>query len=297
VPPDATDPSAASPQGRTASRAAAPRPRPAHYAHTLSDHVRHAIGETAFGLDGRLRHWQDALLPGIGSHLRRRIPELVDPQRLRQPERAPAFVVNSFIPWLERAGSLILDDRHGFDELCFGARCPTGIRGTPPQLDLLAIDGHRLVAVTAAAADYLLRRPPSLAAAYAGASFGADMAGWQALLDQLRAGGPPFRHLDAAGIVKLAVGLDRSFPQHDVSLLYLFWEPVGGERLAPFARHREEIDRVLAFTSGDRVGFAASTFADLWGRWLEPPAHPAVPALVRALRQRYGVTMDNSALV
>lgn len=200
------------------------------------------------------------------------------------------MALNSFLPWRNRPEGLTLVGQGPFTELRFAARCPTGVRGTPPLLDLLAANGDSLVAVAARGADYVGRKPSRLAAAYAGTTLPDGMAGWQALLEMLEAEPTRFRHLDAVSLLKNAIGLARTFPGRRLTLLYLFCEPTSANELA-FHRHRAEIRALAQTVQGAVVAFEARSFDELWAEWEAIADAPWLREMVAELRARYAVAI------
>ena len=264
-----------------------------HYVGLLQDTWRCVLGAEAFGDDGRLVDWRGGLLPCLAELARHEVRHLFDPGRLRHPETASAMALNSFLPWRDRPGELMLAGQGPFTELRFAARCPTGVRGTPPLLDLLAASGDSLVAVAARGPDYLGRKPSRLAAAYSGATLPDGMAEWQALLADLEREPGRFRHLDAVSLLKNAIGLARTFPAHHVTLLYVFWEPSRTDELA-FHRHRAEIRTFSETVQGAFVDFEARSFAELWTEWETASSEPWLREMVAELRARYAVAIEAS---
>lgn len=96
--------------------------------------------------------------------------------------------------------------------------------------------------------------------------WGEGMAPWQALRDLLRAEPRAFRHLDAAQLVKHALGLVSEARRKglDPVLVYLHVEPASVDAAA-IARHREEVAQLVAMVAGAQVRFAAVR----WRAWLE----------------------------
>lgn len=258
------------------------------YIGMLHENWRGRLGPSAFGADGRLVDWRSGLLPCLRTLRTAEAMRLFDPARLRQPESAAAMALNSFLVWRDRPRELRLGERGLFDELRFAARCPTGVRGTPPYLDLIAANGESLVTVTARGPDYLARKPSRLARAYAEVSLPDSMRGWQALLQDLLNEPGRFRHVDASALVKNAIGIYRTFPGHRATLLYLFWEPEPAEAL-DFHRHRAELQTILQQVGGSAVELQAQSFAELWRVWEQRFDTPWLRAIVAELRERYAV--------
>ena len=170
--------------------------------------------------------------PSDRRHRSEQLPDSIDRTRLRSPHSAAALAINSFLPWRGATDQLPLAGWIGFDAVQFDVRCPTGLRGTPPHLDLLALRVEVAVAVTVRCIEYLSRRKTSVAPSYdrlLAATPGLDP--WRRQLDRLRAEPGRYRHVDLGALIKFAVALGRTFPERLTTLLYLFWEPLDADQL------------------------------------------------------------------
>lgn len=261
----------------------------------LAGRVREQIGDAAFGMDGRLIDWRSSLLPATLNCLEDRHLTTLDPGRRRVPEAGAVIALNSFLPWEQHSGDLRLADLSSVDKLTFDARCPTGVRGTPPHLDMIAARGQSIVAATARGPGYLGRRFAGLAAAYDSVEVPPAMRPWHEILPLLRQSGRTFAHVDAASLLKFALGLARTFPNHDLTLLYLYWEPSDAGQFEAFRRHRRELDDLSDRVEGSAVRLRSQTFGSLWNEWEEQPDKPWLRELVAQLRGRYDMAIGEQA--
>ena len=252
----------------------------------LAGKLRLAIGASRFAPDGRLTSLDDALVPGVDASLLDALARDSCAAGLRQPASPTALAVNSFLNWRATPGLLDLAGLKGFRELHFCARCPTGVRGTPPLLDVVALGDQGVVAVAARTVEYLTEPGGRLAPAYAGLKLGDGLSAWNALLDD---GGTRFKRVDAPALVKKAIGLANTFPERRVRLLYLYLEPEGAAALAPFAAHRAELAELALRTSGSAVGLHAQSFGELWDGWSALGEPPWLREIAARLRARYAV--------
>ena len=250
----------------------------------LAGRLRLAIGASRFAPDGRLASWDDALVPGVDASLLDSLARDSCAAGLRQPGSPTALAVNSFLNWRSAPGMLDLAGLGGFRELHFAARCPTGVRGTPPLLDVVALGDEGVVAVAARTVEYLAEPGGRLAPAYAGLRLGDGLAAWGGLLADGR-----FRRVDAAALVKKAIGLANTFPERRIRLLYLFLEPEDAAGIAPFADHRVELDELAERTSGSAVELQAQSFGELWTGWSGRGEPPWLRDIAARLRARYAV--------
>ncbi|MCB1883019.1 MAG: hypothetical protein KDG89_03325 [Geminicoccaceae bacterium] len=249
--------------------------------------VRRSVGDAAFGPDGRLHDWRRALMPTYTTN-GFVLPDGLDHARLRRAEGGSAVALNSFLPWLPRSQLLCLCSLKGFHELRLHARCPAGMRGTPPRLDLIAWRKAEVVAVTAKGTDYL-KAPDSKRARSARIEAAAVFAPWLLQLDRLRDEPGVFRHVDLHALVKLAIGVGSTFPQHKATLLYLFWEGDDGATHDVCRRHRQELEALCEAVTESGVRLHFLSFAELWQGWLDEVKDAWLRDAVKALRRRYGL--------
>jgi hypothetical protein len=257
----------------------------------LAQRLRRAIGAARFGPDGRVLAWPDVLVQGLDPALAPELRRATDTPRLREPSGGAALALNSFLAWRQDLAALRLAGEGGFNELRFDARCPTGVRGTPPHLDLIAANGASLVAVHASGFEYLHRSAARLSAAYVDVARTPGLAPWRDLAGRLVEEPQAFRIVDAATVVKHAVGLARTFPDHCVRLLYLFLEPHDAEAHPIFRLHRAELATIAALSRGSAVELRAVGFAELWAGWAVLDQPPWLRGLVGRLQDRYDVVI------
>lgn len=239
--------------------------------------------------DGRIRRVRDLLIDGVEHD---RLPDALDRARMRQPHSAAALAINSFLPWRAAADQLPLDRWVGFDAIQLVVRCPTGLRGTPPHLDVLALRGRAAVAATVRCTEYLSRRRSSVAPSYdrlLAQTPGLDP--WLHQLEQLRAAPDELQHIDLGALVKHALALGRTFPDRPATLLYLYWEPLDADRFAEFGAHRRELADLAQAVQEARVAFASRSLHSLWRHWGAQASPPWLSRHVERLRARYEVTL------
>jgi hypothetical protein len=242
--------------------------------------------------DGRIRRVSDLLIDGVEQD---RLPDALDRARLRQPHSAAALAINCFLPWQAAPDQLALDRWTGFDAIQLVVRCPTGLRGTPPHLDVLALRDDAAVAVTVRCTEYLSRRRSPVADSYdrlLAATPGLDP--WLGQLAQLRVAPDERLHIDLGALVKHALALGRTFPDRPTSLLYLYWEPLDADRFAEFGVHRRELSELADAVRGARVAFASRSFTSLWRNWDAQASPSWLPRHVARLRARYGVSIAST---
>ncbi|MGH6898151.1 MAG: hypothetical protein ACREJ5_16655 [Geminicoccaceae bacterium] len=253
----------------------------------LAEALRHQRAGAAFLADGRIRRIDDLLIDGVHHE---HLPDSIDRTRLRSPHSAAALAINTFLPWQRTLDQLPLAGWTGFDVVQFEVRCPTGLRGTPPHLDFVALRGEVVVAVTVRCTEYLSRRKTAVAPSYdrlLAATPGLDP--WRAQLERLRHEPNCHRHLDLGALVKFALALGRTFPERPTTLLYLYWEPLNAEEFDEFCHHRREAAELRAAVGEARVAFDAQSFDAIWRQWADHRAPAWLADHVDRLRARYSV--------
>jgi hypothetical protein len=255
----------------------------------LAQALRDDCAREPLHADGRIRRVSDLLIEGVEHD---QLPDALDRARLRQPHSAAALAINSFLPWQEAADQLRLDRWIGFDAIQLVVRCPTGLRGTPPHLDLLALREGAAVAVTVRCTEYLSRRKSAIAPSYDRLLAATpDLDPWLRQLQQLRAAPDDRQHIDLGALVKHALALGRTFPDRPSTLLYLYWEPLDADRFDEFRQHRSELDELSQAVRDARVAFASCSFEALWRDWESQTSPAWLQAHVARLHARYSVTI------
>lgn len=214
------------------------------------------------------------------------------PERLRASVDDPlALTANCFLPWSHNATGLRLGALGEFEELRFAARCPTGIRGTPPQTDLLLSGSHGVAGVVTRVTEHLTTPKTRIAGGYDQQFREPHLAAWQELLAELRASPVAFQLVDAVALAKHAVGLSRTFPGQMINLVYLFWEPQDVGVHPVFAAHRKEVEALRQRVAASGVPILPMSVRELWTGWLQTNPGAGLRDHVTALDSRYSVAI------
>lgn len=258
----------------------------------LAQALRHTRRGDPLGVNGRLKRGTDLLIDGVEQE---RLPGGFERGRLRSPDSPTALALNTFLPWRSAIEQLPLCDLTGFDAIQFEVRCPTGLRGTPPHLDLLALKDRTVVAVTVRCCDYLMRRKSPVAESYDRLLEETPGAGpWSRALTRLRTAPDTHRHVDVGALIKHALALGRTFPDRRSTLLYLYWEPLDAAQFEEFRRHRAELEGLADALAGARIAFASQTFDALWLDWATRASPAWLMRHIARLRARYDVAIGTA---
>lgn len=259
----------------------------------LSSALRNDHDRGSLRADNRSLSTNDLFIKGITE---RDLPISLGRARRYSPHSGMALAINSFLPWRRSSFELALAGHSGFEAIQFDVRCPTGLRGTPPHLDVLAIHGHHAVAVTVRSTEFLTRRRSSIASSYDDSLVETKgMRPWYDHLTDWRDSDQTiYRHVDLAALIKYATALAHVFPDRSSTLLYLYWEPLDAGTYDAYKSHRRELDALTKAVGGARVDFASESFNHLWQGWSERTSPQWLADHVTRLRRRYTVALDNT---
>lgn len=225
---------------------------------------------------------RDAFEKGSGSELK---------CKMRALHSSSALAVNFFDYWTIGDRTVLeklLDLPSTPNSMEFEAQFPTGLRGTPPNIDVLIIlDSGQTVAIESKFTEWLIRkslRNPIFNPKYFPAADGPwkrrGLDACQSLAADIQIGRQQFLHFDAPQMLKHALGLATNL-HGSFSLWYIYFECRGRES----AIHNAEI-KMFADRVGAEIGFKSLTYQYLFSR-LERRATLVNSDYVEYLRRRY----------
>jgi hypothetical protein len=242
--------------------------------------AQEAGGHVPYDQRGYAAAWELNLLPGlpigaIGDDLGSGAGCELD-GKLRAAHSSAALAVNSFGPWREEASNLRIGTVTGFKTIRFETVCPTGLRGTPPHLDLLA-DGDSPVAIESKCTEWMTPKESTFSSSYDKLKASHGHSPWFHQIASLREQPKRYSFLDAAQLVKHALGLTTLYGTRDVRLVYLYWEPSNAVSWPQCAAHRAEADDLAARVRDSNVMLNPMSYRELWSEWelQQPPSHLA----------------------
>ena len=228
----------------------------------------------------RLEQFEADLRRGAGDELRMKFCAL---------HSSAALAVNTFAPFKKRPGDVVLLGSGGFTSLEFEKPLPTGLKGTPPNLDVWLEREQEVIAVESKLLEYFEPKEAKFKDKYQRTALHWTEPCWWEVLEDAKAAGK--RHLDVAQLVKHYFGISNHVRKNSVgsaTLLYLFWEPLNWMDVAVCRQHRAEVEELAKRVANSGVKFLWMTYPQLWEAW------SAVPLLVphaANLKARYGVSM------
>jgi hypothetical protein len=243
------------------------------YVMSLADNLRDQLSS------GALKDFER----GSGAELRDRG---IRPPRMHALRSSSALTVNVFDYWrgrdarpLQRAFGL----RDRITRVSFEEQFATGLRGTPPNVDVvLTLEGHTYIAIESKFTEWLSRRERSIEQKYFadGQTLWADqnLPRCQTLANSMRDGSTYF-HLDIPRLLKHALGLAKKTGLYELYYIYFDWtSPEAEAHAQELARFRDSI--------GEEIRFRTMTYQELFARLLHS-TRPSDEEYVEYLTARY----------
>jgi len=194
-------------------------------------------------------------------------------QELQRKARAlhssSVLVVNTFGPWKDEPHKLTIKEHSNFKCLGFEAKCPTGLSGAPPNLDVLLQSSDTVLGIESKFLEPLTPTRPHFPDSYTRESLPQCEDAWWEIL--VRAPNMGFCHFDVAQIIKHYLGLRKQYSEdRSIYLLYLFWKPLNASDFVEYEKLEREIETFQsAVQPAKGVTFRSLDYIQLWNSWLE----------------------------
>ena len=280
---------------------------------TLQERVEYAVAQRLRSLKGNeifrserpgyTMSPEENLVPGVTKIDFWKDLEEGDGSELSDSPRAPAkfcaaysssaLVVNTFGPFRNSPEHLVLAGYSNFTQSQFERKCPTGLRGIPPNLDFFAAGSESLVAVESKFLETLRPRKASFKESYKTIMQTQAEPAWQSMYQSLLDDPKKYVHLDAAQLVKHYLGMRNTFRDCRIAkvLFYLFWEPNNAEDIPEFNKHRDEVALFSREVAESEIRFVDLSYPQLWQDWSKIAAWGSMAAHIDALKQRYELSV------
>ena len=212
-------------------------------------------------------------------------------RKFKAVHSSSALAVNVFAPFRARSSELTLPGSGSITGLEFERKCPHGVSGRAPNLDVLLTGPAGIIGIESKLTEPLSRHRAVFSPKYRENIQDERREGaWFREMLCLEEDQERYGWLDAAQLVKHAYGLGHTFPDQPVTLLYLYWEPRNAERFTLFAEHRREIEAFSESVAGSRPAFRSISYPELWREW-SATASSWLTAHLDALSARYEVDL------
>lgn len=212
------------------------------------------------------------------------------PPKFCAAHSSSALAANCFGPFVAHYGlkELSLLDYSSFKRVELEAKCPTGLRGTPPHLDFLAETEDTVIGVESKFLEHTLRKKPKFADSYETIIRNTQDPSLKSAYKCLRAKSESL-NLDAAQLVKHSLGLLKKAEEacKNAVLLYLFWEPDNDSDFDELQRHAKELELFKEMVAGSKVVFESRSYRELWDDWKSQAKTDRTRLHVKRLISRY----------
>jgi len=261
---------------------------------TIVDRAKRALWKKS-GIEhekGYLEKSEMNLLPGV-------TPEMIKDdylkgsgneweKKFRAIHSSAALAANTFGRWKIDPALFTFAGCTGFDKLELEAKCPTGLGGTPPNLDVLLQSTDTVIGIESKFLEPLKLTVPKFSTSYSRDRLPLCDDIWWELLEQVRQSSAS--HLDKAQLIKHYLGLRKNFPNYkNVSLIYIFWKPFDADDFDEYARHAEDLEKFRNAVQHSRtIQFMSLDYLQLWDSW-EKDKNMAQHA--KLLKDRYCVNI------
>lgn len=210
-------------------------------------------------------------------------------KKIRAIHSSAALAANTFGRWKNDPEILKILRQSGFESPRLEAQCPTGLKGTPPNLDVLLKSQNVVIGVESKFLEPLKLTKPEFSKSYLSKEIAPLWEKpWKTLFDQVRQWQPS--HLDIAQLIKHYLGLrKRQEYQYgrQVFLLYIYWKPRNADIFPEYSEHEKAIQKVQAIVAdGSKVQFVAMDYLELWQAWAKDTD---MAEHARSLQARYCV--------
>jgi restriction endonuclease-like protein len=213
------------------------------------------------------------------------------PPKMAAVYSSSALVVNTFGPYYDTPGQLVINGHTGFHRMDFEAQLSHGLERPWPHLDLCLESDTEVLAIESKCLEYLTAKRAFFKPAYDSIADTRAESAWFKHIAVLREDSAHYKYLDAAQLIKHYLGLSYSRPKKSITLLYLFWEPVNWKDFETFRDHRKEIANFADVVSGGPVRFEAMSYIELWKEWEQRQAPSWLAGHLERLMARYSVDL------
>lgn len=189
-------------------------------------------------------------------------------RKFRAIHSSSALAANTFGRWKTKPALLTFAGYKGFDKIEFEAKCPTGLKGTPPNLDVLLKSTDTVIGIESKLLEPLKSTTPKFSASYSKNKLPQCDDIWWDILEKKKYQ-PTASHLDAAQLIKHYLGLRKNYSEHkNVLLAYLFWKPLNADEFEEYARHAEDLEVFRkAVQDSETMRFMSLDYLQLWDAW------------------------------
>jgi hypothetical protein len=194
-------------------------------------------------------------------------------QKFRAVHSSAALVANHFARFKNEPCQLIIGPQRTFGIPIFEKQLPTGLRGTPPNLDVFFENGNTCIAIESKLLETLLPKKPHFSPSYSKDLLPYCEPQWWDLIES--ASDASEEYLDVAQLVKHYLGLIYYVKKNRIGkkpiLMYLYWKPENAKEIHEYQRQDQEVEKFKNKVAGTSVDFVSMSYPELWEAWSREP--------------------------
>ena len=200
-----------------------------------------------------------------------------------------ALAVNCFAPFKRCLSDLYILSGTNYKKIKFEEKCPTGLRGTPPHLDIVVKNNKTVIGIESKLTESLDVHMECFSSRYETERNNCWCDVWFKHMKFMQENKERYKYLNAAQLIKHAFGIRNTFPGNETKLLYLYWEPTNAGQYQNFTDHQNEINDFYEKIDGSMPSFHFMSYLDLWNKWDNNATPDWLKDHVKNLRARYEI--------
>ncbi len=233
-----------------------------------------------------MRDFEADLLEGDGNELRMKFCAI---------HSSAALAVNTFAFFKSFPTAFWLWGLQGLEELKFERKFSIfdeqSEHKSKANLDVFIKRNSDFIAVESKLLEYFSAKEAKFKPAYTEKNLSLAEPCWIDVMKKSRELGR--QNLDVAQLVKHYFGLRRfqvtqQIQPKNITLLYLYWEPINADDHPICKRHRKEIDALREAVKSSEIIFKSMSYRELWGEWNHSDF---LQTHVENLKKRYAVEL------
>jgi len=197
-----------------------------------------------------------------------------------------ALAVNTFLPVKENPKKFSIKKYKYLTNMEFEKKCPTGLRGTPPHLDVFIENEQVQIYIESKFLEIFSKSKNKFAPSYDKIVKEIKPNSWISTYLKIKNNRIAFEYLDAVQLIKHYFGIKKKNSIKKKVLLYVFWEPINFKEHDIFTKHRDEIIQFKKMIDEKDVKFETISYLDLWDE-----LEHGYLAYYKKLKERYKLTI------
>lgn len=176
-----------------------------------------------------------------------------------------ALAVNNFVIIKKQPKLFSFLNQSNFETYAFERKFPTGLGGTPPNLDFTLENENELIAFESKYLEFLNKKLAKFPDSYNEHKLNYLNEFWFELIQDYQ---NKENHLDVAQLIKHCIGLLKyksKVPNKKITLVYIYWTPINKNEFEVFKLHSIDLaDFEEKLNKQDEIHFKSITYSEFW---------------------------------